>query len=129
MLPALVSLLVLTSLLAGYKRLGIAAFSMEWFQLTIIFALVAFGLYVALSRWKSRRRGEPLEDEFTVNVMRKASSISYFISLYIWVIILIMKDRVVLDMEVWIGTGILLMGASFVLIWLLLSGKGMRHDQ
>lgn len=129
MLPALVSLLVLISLLAGYNRIGITALGMEWFQLAVIIALVAFGIYVALSRWKTRRRREPLEDEFTVNVMRKASSMSYFISLYIWVIILIMKDRVRLEMEVWIGTGILLMGACFVLIWLLLSGKGMRHDQ
>ncbi|HRY31706.1 MAG TPA: hypothetical protein P5531_01935 [Bacteroidales bacterium] len=98
----------------------------EMVQGIIIVLLVLFGFYIAFSRLKSVRRGEPAEDEMSKKILQRAAAVSYYVSLYIWVGIIFLLDRVEMETEVLLGSGILGMGIVWVLLVLFFRWKGLR---
>ncbi len=124
----LVSVLVLVSVFLWIRNTPGEISSQEVTQTGVIFILVVFGLFFAWRRFTSARRGEPAEDEMSKRVMQRASSISYFISLYLWVFVIYINDRVDMDTEVLIGTGILGMAIIFAISWLIIYLRGIRNE-
>lgn len=108
----------------GKESLGVEELS----SLAIIFAVVGFAVFILLRRIKSWKAGEPQEDELSKMVMLRTSSLSYYISLYFWVFLLWLKDRVVFDQEQLIGTGILGMAVIFALSWVFYHFRGVPND-
>lgn len=96
-------------------------------EVGVIFLVVGFAILVLYKRVVSAKRGEPVEDELSKKIMQKASSLSYFISIYIWVGVLFIKDRVNLDTEQLIGGGILCMAIVFAVTWLIINFRGMKN--
>lgn len=126
-LAAVIALLVFLSTLFWFLNIRENFNIIESLQVGVIFLLVAFGLYFAWRRMKSAGRGEPDEDEYSKKVMQKSAALSYFISLYLWVVVIYIKDRVDWDAEVLIGSGILAMGVVFALAWLFFNYRGIRE--
>ena len=105
--------------------------SMEAEELTslgVILAVVGFAAFILIRRIKSWKAGEPQEDELSKMVMLRTSSLSYYISLYFWVFLLWLKDRVAFDQEQLIGTGILGMAVIFALSWVYFHFRGVPND-
>lgn len=100
---------------------------MENFHFLVITLLVVFALFIGVKRISSEKRGEPSEDEMSKKVMQKAASLSYFISLYLWVFMIYIKDKVTMDVEVLMGSGILGMAVIFALSWLYFNFRGIRN--
>lgn len=100
----------------------------ELTSLGIILSVVGFGVFILIRRIKSWKVGEPQEDELSKMVMLRTSSVSYFISLYFWVFLLWLKDRIVFDQEQLIGTGILGMAVIFALSWGFYHLRGVSND-
>lgn len=94
----------------------------------IIAIVVAFALFVGYQRLTSARRGEPVEDELSKKVLQKTAALSYYISLYLWVAMIFIKDRVTLDTEELLGAGILGMALVFALSWLFFHFRGIRNE-
>lgn len=94
----------------------------------IIICVVGFAVFVGYKRLTSARRGEPAEDELSKKVLQKTAAWSYYVSLYLWVGVLFIKDRVKLDTEELIGTGILGMAVSFAVCWLIFNSRGVRNE-
>lgn len=101
--------------------------SIDWLQFGIILLVVLFALFIGFKRLSSERRGEPTEDELSRKVMQKSAAFSYFISLYLWVAMIYIKDKVTLDTEELLGSGILGMAVIFALCWLVFHFRGIRH--
>jgi peptidoglycan/LPS O-acetylase OafA/YrhL len=95
-------------------------------QIGIIMVLIGFGLYVGIKRLRSEKHGEPAEDEMSKKTLQKASSISYYISLYIWLAVMYFSDRTKLDTHSLIGAGILGMAIVFCACWVFYKIRGMR---
>jgi peptidoglycan/LPS O-acetylase OafA/YrhL len=92
-------------------------------------ALVAgFALFEASRKVISQRRGEPDEDEFSKKVMRKTSSVSFYISLYWWLIIMYLSDKLHYETHIFIGAGILGMAVIFAVCWLVFNYTGMKNE-
>jgi hypothetical protein len=89
---------------------------------------VAFALFVGYKRLTSAKRGEPTEDEMSKLILQKTASLSYYISLYLWVFLLFVKDRISFDTEELIGTGILGMAITFAVVWMFLYFRGLRNE-
>jgi peptidoglycan/LPS O-acetylase OafA/YrhL len=92
----------------------------------IIFILIVFGFYFGFSRLRSIKRGEPAQDELSKKIMQKASSLSYFISLYLWVGMIYVSDKIKADTHVILGTGILAMSIVLAVCWVFLKIKGIK---
>ena len=105
----------------NFKLIDIANFG-------IIFVLVALAILLGYRRLSSARRGEPTEDELSKKVMRKASSLAYYISLYLWLLIMFLSDKLNYETHTIIGMGILGMAVVFVVCWLIVNFTGIRNE-
>lgn len=97
-------------------------------SLGVIVVLVGFGLYFAYRRFSSANRGEPQEDELSKKMMQKTAAWSYYISLYMWVFMIWLKDRVAMDTEEVLSAGILSMAVIFLVCWIAIKTGGIRNE-
>jgi len=123
-----ISFLILLSVVMWFYSSGQYYSATDAIQFGIILLLVVFAMFIGYKRLKSAKRGEPVEDELSKKILLRTASTSYYISLYIWVFILFIKDRISYDTEELIGYGILGMALSFAICWLLFNFRGIRHD-
>lgn len=98
------------------------------FQFGVIVVVVGFALFLGLKRVGSLKRGEPAEDEMSKKVLQKTAAISYYISLYMCVFMIYLKDRVTMDTEQLLGTGILGMAVTYGVVWLVINRRGIRTE-
>lgn len=101
---------------------------MDLLHFGVILLVVGFALFVGFKRLRSVKRGEPAEDELSKKILRKTAAVSYYISLYIWVFMIFIKDRIEFDTEELLGTGILAMALTYGVTWLILNYRGMKND-
>jgi len=94
----------------------------------IIILVVAFAVLLGFRRLSSAKRGEPAEDELSKKVMRKTSSLSYYISLYLWLVIMYFSDKLKFETHTIIGAGILGMAVIFAVSWLIINFGGIRNE-
>jgi peptidoglycan/LPS O-acetylase OafA/YrhL len=100
----------------------------EFVGFGIIILVVAFAVFVGFRRLSSARRGEPPEDELSKKVMQKTASLSYYISLYLWLAIMYFSDRLNYETHTIIGAGILGMAVVFAGCWLVFNFRGVRNE-
>jgi hypothetical protein len=93
-----------------------------------VIILVGFALFLAYRRVKSHLRREPAEDEFSKGLMLRASSLSYYISIYFWLFMMYISDRSSLETHSLIGAGIMGMAVIFFLSWIGYRILGWRHE-
>jgi peptidoglycan/LPS O-acetylase OafA/YrhL len=94
----------------------------------VIIVLAGLGLLFAFRRLSSVKRGEPQEDELSKRILQKSSAWSYYISLYMWVFMIWLKDRVTLDTEQVLGAGILSMAVIWFACWIVIRSRGIRNE-
>jgi hypothetical protein len=97
------------------------------FFILIGLVLVGFAIYKGISRARSAARKEPAEDELSKSILLKASSLSYYISIYLWLFIMYISDKVKWETHTLIGAGILGMAVIFSLSWLGVKFIGLRN--
>lgn len=123
-----VSLIVLVGAALWFFKVEKSITGPEVLTFGIIIVLVGFGLYFAYMRFTGARRGEPSEDELSKSMLQKSAAWSYYTSLYMWVFMIWLKDRVTLDTEQVLGAGILSMAVIFLLCWIVIRIRGMRNE-
>lgn len=94
----------------------------------VIIVLAGLGLLFAFRRLSSVKRDEPQEDELSKKILQKSSAWSYYISLYMWVFMIWLKDRVTLDTEQVLGAGILSMAVIWFTCWIVIRLRGIRNE-
>lgn len=112
-------LVINSSLFAGQKNI---------LSLTVLVLLVGFAILFGMKRLTSVRRGEPAEDELSEKMMRKSSSISFYISIYLWLFIMYFSDKTKIETHTLIGAGILGMALIFALSWIIIYFRGIRNE-
>lgn len=122
-----VGLVLLTTGLLFFKSFELLS-TMDFLHIGIITLIVGFAVFIGFKRLRSEKRGEPAEDELSKKILQRAAATSYYISLYIWVILIFLKDRVEFETEELLGSGILAMAATFGISWLIIKSKGIKND-
>jgi len=123
-----VSLLVLGSAAFWFFGTGDHKIGFEIVSFGVIIVLVGFGLLFAYRRLSAAHRGEPVEDELSKKIIQKTAAWAYYISLYMWVFMIWLKDRVALDTEQILGAGILSMAVIFFVCWIIIRARGLSHE-
>lgn len=121
-----VSILVLGTLALWLVNSGSELNTAGFIMFGTAVVIVAFGLYVGVSRLRSARRGEPAEDELSKRILQKASAISYYISLYLWVGMIYFSDKLTLHTHTLLGIGILGMAVIWVIMVIFFKIKGLK---
>lgn len=94
----------------------------------IILLLVLFIAFYGLARLRSHRRREPAEDEFSKAVMNRAAALSFYGSLYLWVVVMYLAYRSRLPVHSLVRYGIVGMAALFLVCWVWVRFWGLRGD-
>lgn len=94
----------------------------------VLILVVGFALFIGFKKLSSARKGEPVEDEMSKKVMRKTAAYSYYISLYLWLVLMYFSDKVEYEVQTLIGAGILGMALVFTLCWLVFNFRGVRNE-
>jgi hypothetical protein len=123
----LVSVLVLASLAIWVLRGRVAGNAQEIIKAGVVLVVVGFALFLGISRLRSRLRREPGEDEMSKRVMTRASSLAYFVSLYLWLFVMYISDKTTLPAHSLIGGGIAGMAVVFLLCWLGVKFFGTKN--
>jgi len=120
--------LLITSL---FMVIGTITFSVNLFSLDsstmavilIFVMLIPVGILSVFIRksYYDLRAGIPSDDERTKKIRLYAAGYAYFISLYIWILLLAFNKY--LDIDDLLMIGLLGMAISFYLSWVLLNGK------
>ncbi len=122
-----ISALVLATLGLWALKGHLAGNIPEIVQAGIVLLVVGFAVFLGLSRLRSHRLGEPGEDELSKTVMTKASSLAYYVSIYLWLFVMYISDKTTLEAHTLVGAGIAGMAVVFVLCWLGVKLFGMKN--
>jgi peptidoglycan/LPS O-acetylase OafA/YrhL len=101
---------------------------MDLVSFGVIIIIVAFAVFIGFKRLNSARRGEPAEDELSKKIMQKTASLSYYISLYWWLVIMYFTDKLNYETHTFIAAGILGMAVIFAGCWLVFNFRGVRNE-
>ena len=97
-------------------------------QYIVIAILIIFGLYFGLRKLLSAKRGEPDEDELSKKLTTKAAAISFYVSLYLWLVIMYISSENGYNNESTIGAGIIGMSLLFAISWVILKVRGIPNE-
>jgi len=97
-------------------------------NLGVILLVVGFAVFIGYKKLTSVKRGEPAEDELSKKIMLRTSSLSYYISIYLWLVISYFSDKVKLETHTIIVAGILGMAVIFAICWLVFNFRGIRNE-
>jgi len=100
----------------------------EWGLIAGVMLVLGFAALIGIMRLKSHSRNEPADDELSKQLVRRASSLSYFISIYLWLALSFVNDHIELGTSATIGAGILGMAIVFFLSWLYYRLRGIRNE-
>ena len=125
-LVLMVSALVLVTTILWLLNIEKPMHISDFVQFGIILVLVGFGVFVGISRLKSGTRREPVEDELSIKILRKASSTAYYISIYMWLGFMYISDKIEWESHTLIGAGILGMAVLFFASWIFYKTIGIK---
>ena len=120
---ALVSVTTILWLFTSHETLK----SFDFLSFGVIFLVVGFAVFFGYKRLTSAKRGEPAEDELSKKILLKTAATSYYVSLYMWLGIMFIKERVNLDTDELFGAGIL--GMALILCNLLAHFPLQRYQK
>jgi hypothetical protein len=128
LLMILLAALVITSaiiwLLHGKNEIKIGTMVM----FSTILLVEGFAVALAISKLKSAKEGLGSEDELSQLLKDKASSRSYYVSLYWWLIVMYMSDKTSIATDTLIGVGILGMAVLFAGFWIYFNFKDKINE-
>jgi NADH:ubiquinone oxidoreductase subunit 6 (subunit J) len=90
--------------------------------------VVGFALFLALRRLRSVKENLPAEDELSKNIKKQGAATSYYISIYLWLVIMYLSDKTKLECHSLIGAGIMGMAVIWALSWIYHRYIRKSHD-
>jgi len=117
-------LLVLAGIFLFQK--GYSNEKFEIVHVLIIILLVGFALFVGIKKLTAEKRGQPAEDELSRKLLKNAAATSYYISLYLWVLLIYINSERDIDTEALLSSGIIAMAIIFAVCWIFYKIRGIR---
>ncbi len=98
----------------------------EYIFVGVIFILFLVSIVLSIKKLKSTKQGLPEKDEMSTKIINKAASISFYISLFVWLIIIYVLRNNIGNTNVIIGYGIISMALTFILNLIYFQIKGIN---
>lgn len=96
-------------------------------KIIILVIAAVLALFFIFKRFNSARKGEPSSDELSRMILLRASSLSFYVSLYYWLVISYLSDSFNLETQQLIGYGIIGMAIIFAVLWSIFKILGVRN--
>ena len=100
--------------------------SEEMNHFVLMLILVGLATIIGIYRLKKQRQGVPSEDEFSMMILNKASSAAFYLSLFMWSAMNYFYNKLELDKDLLVITGVLGMSVIFCICWVYYRVWGTR---
>jgi peptidoglycan/LPS O-acetylase OafA/YrhL len=124
----IVSALVVVTTVIWILTSGTAFKPADLVMYGVIIVVVGFALFIGYKRLTSVKKGEPAEDELSKKVLQKTAAMSYYISLYLWLAVMYVSDKMDYETHVFLSAGILGMAVIYALCWLVYNFRGVHNE-
>lgn len=94
----------------------------------ILVVIGILAIVVLIIRFKSFKNREPMEDEYSKKIMQKTASHSFYISLYLWLVVSYFSEDSGMDTQQVIGLGVVGMAIVFAISWVFVKLIGLRNE-
>jgi len=98
----------------------------EIIHVGVIFIFIILGAYFSYSRMQSRKKGFPEDDELSKRIVQKTAALSFYISLFLWLILLYIQKSNIINNKVLFSYGFIGMALIFIFTWIVLKSRGVR---
>ncbi len=99
----------------------------EYIFVGVISILFLIGIILSIKRYRSEKQGLPVDDEMSIKIVNKSASYSYYLSLFIWLVLIFIQSRTNLVGSILMGYGIIGMAAMFILYFIYFNFKGVKN--
>ena len=128
--------LILAFVLLALVAVGLVVFkttghlsNVDIVSMLIILLIVGIGFVWLLKKVINVTKSEKIEDELSKRILEKTSSISFYLSLYLWLVISMIGDKISLpSLEQTIGCGLIGMALIFFAVWSFYKIKGFKDE-
>ena len=100
----------------------------EFIYVAFILIFFFIGNFFWIKRIKSAKSGLPEEDELSKRISQKASSVSFYISLFLWLVLLFILQSKIIQPEILFGFGFIGMAVTFIITWLIFNSRGIGNE-
>ena len=97
----------------------------EYFYVGIISIFFILAIYIGYKRMKRKKEGFPEEDELSRKIAQKGAAASFYLSLFLWLALIYIRDRSDADIRIFIGYGMIGMALIFVFSRFFYQYKGL----
>lgn len=95
-------------------------------HMTMILILFVLGIILGIKRKKATEEGFPEDDELSEKIVRKSGGISFYLTLFIWLILLFINSFIEIDSRLIFSYGFIGMSVTFVITWLVINSQGIK---
>ncbi len=127
-LTVVLTISMITGMIVWFITPGVEFDRQEILMLLGLALVIGFALFLAFRRLRDAKANLPTEDEMSKNILRRGAATSYYLSLYLWLGIMMLEDRIDMDMSSLIGAGIVGMAIIFALSWIYHRYIRRAHD-
>ena len=101
---------------------------LEYVFIGILLVFFTISIYLWYRRIKRKKQGFPEDDEMSKKIAQKAAAISYYISLFLWLVLIYLHNKIIIDIQYLFTIGIIGMAVIFVLCWVIFNFKGIKDE-
>ena len=101
---------------------------LEYVFIGILLVFFTISIYLWYGRIKRKKQGFPEDDEMSKKIAQKAAAISYYISLFLWLVLIYLHNKIIIDIQYLFTIGIIGMAVIFVLCWVIFNFKGIKDE-
>jgi hypothetical protein len=98
----------------------------EILHMVMILVLFILGIIQGVKRKRATEEGFPEDDELSEKIVRKSAGISFYLTLFIWLILLFINSFVEVDSRLIFSYGFIGMSLTFVITWLVINSQGIK---
>ena len=97
-------------------------------MIAVAVVILVYGVLVILKGIRDAKNKLPSRDELSRKILLRGAATSYYVSIYLWLAIMYLEERIKMERSSLIGAGILGMAIIFALSWLYHRFIGKAND-
>ncbi|MBA7562682.1 hypothetical protein ES708_04335 [subsurface metagenome] len=102
---------------------------LEYVFIGVILVLFILGGYFGYGRIKRKKQGLPEDDELSRKIAQKAAAISYYLSLFLWLVLIYIQSHVIINIKWLFSTGMIGMAIIFIISWVIINNRGIKDEK
>lgn len=95
----------------------------------MLFIIISLSVYLSIKRSSAIKAGLPADDELSRSNIQRAGSFTFFVSLFAWLILLIIEVHGNIESKYIFSFGLIFSSLMFMISWAILQAGGLENEK